>query len=336
MLRARMTSIRSIRMLSILLVALSFIAPLSPSAQQRPANNERRINALLTRMTLAEKLGQLQQLDGEANGNFRPEHRDLVRKGLLGSTLNVRGAQRTNELQRIALEESRLKIPLLFGFDVIHGYRTILPVPLAEASSWDPAVAERSASIAAAEARSSGVHWTFAPMVDIARDARWGRIVEGSGEDPDLGASFARARGGGFPGRDYSAPDKVLACAKHWVAYGAAEAGRDYNTTDMSERTLREIYFPPFKAAVNEGVGTLMSSFNDLNGVPSSGNPFTLTRVLRGEWKFDGFVVSDYTSVQEMIAHGYAADGREAARLGLTAGVDMEMVSRLYNQNGAE
>jgi beta-glucosidase len=178
------------------------------------------------------------------------------------------------------------------------------------------------------------VHWTFAPMLDIARDARWGRIVEGAGEDTFLGMAIGRARVRGFQGRDYSAPDHVLACAKHWVAYGAAEAGRDYNTTDMSERTLREIYFPPFKAAVDEGVGTFMSAFNDLNGVPASANPFTLTKVLRGEWKFDGFVVSDYTAVEELIKHGLAADGADAAGLALSAGVDMEMVSRLYNQNG--
>jgi beta-glucosidase len=314
------------------------VIPLFSTASSQPQKTrdvEQQINALLARMTLEEKLGQLQQLDGEANGNYRPEHRDLVRKGLLGSTLNVRGAQRTNELQRIAVEESRLKIPVLFGFDVIHGYRTIFPVPLGEASSWDPAVAEHSASVAAAEARAAGVHWTFAPMVDIARDARWGRIVEGSGEDPYLGAAMARARVLGFQGHDYSAPDKVMACAKHWVAYGAAEAGRDYNTTDLSERTLREVYFPPFKAAVDEGVGTLMSAFNDLNGVPASANPFTLTKVLRGEWKFDGFVVSDYTSVQELIQHGLAANEADAAQLALNAGVDMEMVSRLYNQNGA-
>src|SRR5216684_1341551 len=185
-----------------LVLALALVLCAIPnSAQQRPTDNERRINALLARMTLAEKLGQLQQLDGEGNGNFRPEHRDLVRKGLLGSTLNVRGAQRTNELQRIAVDESRLKIPLVFGFDVIHGYRTIFPVPLGEAGSWDPAVVERSASIAAAEARSAGVHWTFAPMLDIARDARWGRIVEGAGEDPYLGAAMARARVRGFQGR---------------------------------------------------------------------------------------------------------------------------------------
>lgn len=321
---------------SSLVLILALVAVAVPNSAQRRPNNETRINALLARMTLAEKLGQLQQLDGEGNGNFRPEHRDLARKGLLGSTLNVRGAQRTNELQRIAMEESRLKIPLIFGFDVIHGYRAIFPVPLGEASSWDPAIAERSAAIAAAEARSAGVHWTFAPMLDIARDARWGRIVEGAGEDPYLGAAMARARVRGFQGRDYSAADKVLACAKHWVGYGAAEAGRDYNTTDMSERTLREIYFPPFQAAVNEGVGTFMSAFNDLNGVPASANPFTLTKVLRGEWKFDGFVVSDYTSVEELIKHGLAANESEAARLALSAGVDMEMVSRLYGKHGAE
>jgi beta-glucosidase len=287
-------------------------------------------------MTLEEKLGQLQQLDGEGNGNFRPEHLQLARKGLLGSTLNVRGAQKTNELQRIAVTESRLKIPLIFGFDVIHGYRTIFPIPLGEAATWDPASVERAAGVAASEARAAGVHWTFAPMVDIARDARWGRIAEGSGEDPYLGSQLARARVRGFQGSDYSARDKVVACAKHWVAYGAAEAGRDYNTTDPSERTLREVYFPPFKAAVDAGVGTLMSAFNDLNGVPSSANRFTLTEVLRNEWKFDGFVVSDYTAVEELIKHGVAANGAEAAREALNAGVDMEMVSRLYNKNAAE
>ncbi|HEX7957092.1 MAG TPA: beta-glucosidase BglX, partial [Pyrinomonadaceae bacterium] len=200
----------------------------------------------------------------------------------------------------------------------------------------DPAAAERSAYVAAAEARAAGVAWTFAPMVDVARDARWGRIAEGAGEDTYLGSAFARARVRGFQGSDYSAPDRVVACAKHFAAYGAAEGGRDYNTTDMSEQRLREVYLPPFKAAVDAGVATLMSAFNDINGVPASGNRFTLTDVLRGEWRFDGFVVSDYTSVQEMIPHGYAADGREAARLGLAAGVDMEMVSRLYNQHGAE
>ena len=318
----------------LLILALIFSLVSVATVPQQRADVEKRIDALLAKMTLEEKLGQLQQLDGHADGNYRPEHPDLIRKGLLGSTLNVRGAKRTNELQRIALEESRLKIPVLFAFDVIHGYRTIFPVPLAEASSWDPAAVERAASVAAAESRASGVHWTFAPMVDVARDARWGRIVEGAGEDPYLGSVMARARVRGFQGRDYSAPDKVVACAKHWVAYGAAEAGRDYNTTDMSETTLREIYFPPFKAAVDEGVGTFMSAFNDLNGVPTSANPFTLTKVLREEWKFDGIVVSDYESVKEVINHRLVANEAGAAREALNAGVDIEMVSRLYNMHG--
>src|SRR6202162_5805798 len=211
---------KSMKLMGLLLI-LALLSSTMPALRASPsqADIEKKIDALLARMTLAEKLGQLQQLDGEGNGNFRPEHRDLARKGLLGSTLNVRGAQRTNELQRVAMEESRLKIPLIFGFDVIHGYRTIFPVPLGEASSWDPTLAERSTSIAAKETYSSGVRWTFAPMLDIARDPRWGRITEGAGEDPYLGAAFARARVLGFQGADYSAPDKILACAKHWVAY---------------------------------------------------------------------------------------------------------------------
>src|SRR6478672_377107 len=308
-----MRSVRFSLLALILLVLTSSLAtPLATSSSSQ-SENEKKINALLKRMTLAEKLGQLQQLDGEGNGTFRPEHPDLIRKGLLGSTLNVRGAKNTNQLQHVAMDESRLKIPVLFGFDVIHGYRTIFPIPLAEASSWDPTSAERSTSIAAREARAAGVRWTFAPMLDIARDPRWGRITEGAGEDPFLGAAFARARVRGFQGTDYSAPDKILACAKHWVAYGATEGGRDYNTTDMSENTLREIYFPPFKAAVDAGVGSVMSAFNDLNGVPTSANHFTLTKVLRDEWKFDGFVVSDYTSVRELINHGVAANEEQAA-----------------------
>ena len=343
----RMKLARSIFLTLVVLMVLAGTA--IPMASQRPWSRpqpqrdrnlaapgiEKRINALLAQMTLEEKLGQLQQLDGEANGNFRPEHVEMARKGLLGSTLNVRGAARTNQLQRIAVNESRLKIPILFGFDVIHGYRTVFPIPLGEAATWDPATVERSASMAAREARASGVHWTFAPMVDIARDARWGRIAEGSGEDPFLGSIMAIARVRGFQGSDYSAPDKVMATAKHWVAYGAAEAGRDYNTTDMSERTLREVYFPPFKAAVDAGVGTFMTAFNDLNGVPVTANPYVLTEVLRGEWKFDGLVVSDYTAVMELMHHGLARDEAEAASYALNAGTDMEMVSRFYNKHGA-
>jgi beta-glucosidase len=326
------------RVVGLLVTLLVFInlltAPTSSTTIQR-GDFESRVNALLAKMTPEEKLGQLQQLDGDGSGTFRPEHQELARKGLLGSTLNVRGAQRSNQLQKVAVEESRLKIPLIFGFDVIHGYRTVFPIPLGESASWDPATVEKGASVAAAEARAAGVHWTFAPMVDIARDARWGRIAEGAGEDPYLGMAMARARVHGFQGNDYSAPDKVVACAKHWVGYGAAEGGRDYNTTDMSENTLRSVYFPPFKAAVDAGVGTLMSAFNDLNGVPTSANQFTLTKVLRGEWKFDGFVVSDYTAVLELINHGIAADGKDAAQQALNAGVDMEMVSRLFNQHGS-
>ena len=326
-----------IRLAALLLFFLSsLLFSTSLTHSQRTPNVEQRVNALLAQMTLEEKLGQLQQLDGEGNGNFRPEHLDLIRKGLLGSTLNVRGAQRTNQVQRVATTESRLKIPVLFGFDVIHGYRTIFAIPLGEASSFDPSLAERSAAVAAQEANNVGLRWTFAPMVDIARDPRWGRISEGAGEDTFLGAAFARARVRGFQGDDYGAPDKVLACAKHFVAYGAAEGGRDYNTTDLSENTLREIYLPPFKAAVDAGVGTLMSSFNAINGVPASANAFTLTKVLRDEWKFDGFVVSDYTSVRELINHGVAGNEEQAAALALNAGVEMEMVSRSYNQFGPQ
>ncbi len=313
----------------------------TPAVSQRAATSakdreiEQKINALIARMTLAEKLGQLQQLDGEGNGTYRPEHLALARKGLLGSTLNVRGAKMTNELQRAALE-SRLKIPILLGFDVIHGYRTIFPVPLGEAASWDLLQIEENQAIAAAESRAAGVHWTFAPMVDIARDPRWGRIIEGSGEDVFLGSLIAAARVRGFQGDDYSANNRILATAKHWVGYGAAQAGRDYSTTDLSERALRETYFPPFKAAVDAGVDSFMTSFNDIDGIPATANPFVLRKVLRDEWKFDGLVVSDYTAVMELMFHGLAKDEADAAMYALNAGTDMEMVSRLYNKHGEQ
>jgi beta-glucosidase len=285
-------------------------------------------------MTLEEKIGQLQQLDGDPNtGAAKREQPDLVRRGLVGSFLNIRGARNVNEIQRVAVEQSRLKIPLLLGFDVIHGYRTVFPIPLGEASSFDPEAVELSARIAAAEASAAGLKWTFAPMVDIARDPRWGRISEGSGEDPYLGAAMARARVRGFQGADPSAGDRVLACVKHWVAYGAAEGGRDYNTVDLSEQTLRSIYFPPFRAALEAGAGTFMSSFNTINGVPATANPFTLTQVLRKEWHFDGFVVSDYESVKELIQHGVVDGEAGAAREALSSGVDMEMVSRLFHNH---
>ncbi|MEW5978243.1 MAG: beta-glucosidase BglX [Acidobacteriota bacterium] len=309
------------------------VLPASGPPRSSEATTDAKVNTLLARMTLEAKLGQLQQLDGHANGDYRPEHVDLARQGLLGSTLNVRGAGRVNALQRVAMEESRLGIPLLFAFDVIHGYRTIFPVPLALAAAWDPSVAEEAASIAAAEATAAGIKWTFAPMVDIARDARWGRIVEGSGEDPFLGAMLAHAQVRGFQGDDYSAPTKLLACAKHWAGYGAAEGGRDYNSTEIAEHTLREVYLPPFKAALGAGVGTFMSAFNDLNGVPASANSFLLTRILRDEWKFSGFVVSDYEAVKELVNHGFATDEIEAAGAAFSAGVDMEMVTRLYRQH---
>ena len=327
----------SLLLLCLIILNVSFaFSQKSVRANRQAVNVEQKINLLLAKMTLAEKLGQLQQLDGEANGSYRPEHLELARKGLLGSTLNVRGAKNTNELQRIAVEESRLKIPILFGFDVIHGYRTLFPIPLGETASWNLEAAEKSAHIAAREARSAGVHWTFAPMVDIARDPRWGRIMESAGEDSFLGAEMAKARVRGFQGADMSRIDRVMACAKHFAAYGAAEGGRDYNTVDMSERTLREVYLPPFEAAKDAGAGSFMTAFDSLNGVPSTANSFLLRQVLRGEWKFDGLVVSDYTSVKELINHGLAASESEAAMYSLNAGTDMEMVSRFFNQHGAE
>ena len=320
-------------------IVILFLLPVFASpiiAQKRnQAKIETAINALVAKMTLAEKLGQLQQLDGEGNGQYRPEHLAMVRKGLLGSTLNVRGAAMTNELQRAALE-SRLKIPILLGFDVIHGYRTIFPIPLGESACWDLGLIEKSSAIAAAESRAAGVHWTFAPMVDIARDPRWGRVMEGAGEDTYLGSQIAFARVRGFQGTDYSQPNRILATAKHWVGYGAAEAGRDYNTTNLSERALREIYFPPFKSALDAGVGSFMTSFNDLDGLPATANPFVLKDVLRKEWKFDGLVVSDYTAVMELIFHGLAKDEPSAAMYALNAGTDMEMVSRFYNKYGEQ
>jgi beta-glucosidase len=320
--------------IAILTLAALVAGPAYPqaAAPRRAAADpvEARVARLLRQMTLEEKIGQLQQLDGDVDGRFRPEHLELARQGRLGSTLNVRGAANVNELQKAAVEGSRLGIPLLFGYDTIHGYRTIFPIPLGEAASFDAALAEETARVAAAESAAVGLKWTFAPMVDIARDPRWGRIAEGAGEDPYLGSVLARARVRGFQGADYSQPDRVIATAKHWVAYGAAEAGRDYNTTDVSERALREIYFPPFRAAVDAGVGTLMSAFNDVDGVPATANAFTLTKVLRGEWGFDGLVVSDYTSVMELLHHRLAADEAEAAQKAVVAGTDMEMVSRFY------
>ncbi|MFN2572330.1 MAG: beta-glucosidase BglX [Gemmatimonadales bacterium] len=279
------------------------------------------LDSLLARMTLEEKLGQLNLLS--ADGRASPAQMQLVRAGKLGGLFNVIGAENTTPVQRIAVTESRLKIPLLLGLDVIHGYRTIFPIPLGEASAFDPAAAESTARVAGQEAASFGINWTYAPMVDIARDPRWGRIAEGSGEDPYLGSLLAAARVRGFQ-------QSIFATVKHFAGYGAAEAGREYNETEISERTMRELYLPPFKAAVDAGVASVMSAFNDIAGVPASGNAWLTDTVLRQEWKFGGFVVSDWTSVAELTNHGIAGSPSEAGRRALTAGVDMDMQSGIY------
>lgn len=285
----------------------------------------KRIEDLISRMTLPEKIGQL-----VTRCDFSDELKERVRQGLLGSIFTVQSPEVFNEVQKLAVEGSRLGIPVLFGLDVIHGHRTMFPLPLAQAASWDPAVVEMGSAVAAKEASAEGIHWTFAPMVDIARDPRWGRIAEGYGEDTYLCSKMAAAAVRGFQGTDISAPERLLACAKHYAAYGAAEGGRDYNTVDISERALREVYLPSFKAAVDAGVGTLMSSFNEIAGVPSTGNRHLLTEILRDEWGFDGFVVSDYDSVIELVMHGFAADKKEAAQKAITAGLDMEMMGGCY------
>lgn len=294
---------------------------------------EARADALLAQMSLEEKVGQLNQLaadsltgPGKAAGGLDA----LIRNGGIGSLFNVVTAGGTNGFQREAVDGSRLHIPILFGYDVIHGFHTVFPIPLGLSASWDPGLVEQTSHFAALEASSEGVRWTFSPMVDIARDPRWGRIAEGAGEDPYLGSAFARAYVRGYQGASLGDPASILACAKHFVGYGAAEGGREYNTTEISERTLRGVYLPPFHAAVEEGAGTLMSAFNALDGVPASANAFTLTQVLRNEWGFRGFVVSDWTAIREVMLHGIADDGRTAARKSFMAGVDMDMQSSLY------
>src|SRR5881398_1861853 len=298
-----------------------------PASAQRSAA-EQKLDSLLARMTLEEKLGQLNQLS--VDNQPTPEQLDLVRKGLVGSFLNLTGAAATRDAQHIAVTESRLHIPLILGLDVIHGYRTIFPIPLGEAASWDPEAVEATAHVAAREAAAAGVNWTFAPMVDIARDPRWGRIAEGSGEDPYLGSAMAAARVRGFQGRDLRAPDAVMATVKHFAAYGGAEGGRDYNTVDVSERTLREIYLPPYRAGVDAGAGSIMTSFNEIGGIPSHANRWLVTTLLRDEWKFPGFVVSDWTGVEELRNHSVAGSRADAGLVALEAGVDMDMVSRIY------
>jgi beta-glucosidase len=345
---------------STLFAALSFGVVLSPALAQvshvPPSNTqlaspqiERKVDALLKQMTLDEKIGQLVQYSAtEAHPaptpgktttalNVNPpapggvDSYVLAQKGELGSMLNTVGQGLTNHFQHAAVDNTRLHIPLLFGADVIHGFRTIFPVPLATASSWDPALITDLAHMAAIEARTAGVDWVYSPMVDIARDARWGRCTEGAGEDPYLGSAIARAYIRGYQGESLSAPGSVAASVKHFAAYGAAEAGREYNTTDMSELLLRQVYLPPYHAAVEAGAATVMSSFNSLNGVPATANPFLLQTILRDEWGFDGAVVSDYTAVMELTHHGIALDAAMASQKALMAGVDIDMMSHDYD-----
>lgn len=316
------------------LVAASAANVAAQGARLAPAEREQAfVDSVLARMTLEEKLGQLTQYSGRGSDTgprVLEGGEAQIRQGAVGSFLGVFGAEYTRELQRIAVEESRLGIPLLFAHDVIHGFRTVFPVPIAEASSWDADAVERAARVAAAEAAAHGLHWTFAPMVDIARDPRWGRVVEGSGEDPYLGSVMAVARVRGFQGEDLTDTLTVLATAKHFVAYGGAEGGRDYNTVDISERTLFDVYLPPFRAAVDAGVASVMAAFNEIGGVPMHAHEALIEGVLRDQWGFDGVLVSDFTGVRELIAHGVAAGPADAGVLALRAGVDIDMVSGIY------
>ncbi|WP_448702638.1 beta-glucosidase BglX [Mucilaginibacter sp. AW1-3] len=300
------------------------------------AEIENKIDALMSKMTLEEKVGQLNQYTGDrlATGPLSPNSTKTedIKAGRVGSMLNVRGVKDTRDVQALALQ-SRLKIPLLFGLDVIHGYRTTFPIPLAEAASWDLDAIRLSARTAATEAAASGIHWTFAPMVDISRDARWGRVMEGAGEDTYLGSCIATARVKGFQGDGLGNVDAIMACVKHFAAYGAGVAGREYNAVDMSDRQLWEVYLPPFKAALDAGAATFMNSFNELNGIPATGNAYLQRDILKGKWNFQGFVVSDWGSIGEMVAHGFAKNKSEAARLAITAGSDMDMESHSYIDN---
>lgn len=296
-------------------------------------NYEAKVDSLMNLMTLEEKIGQTVMYGGDwsvTGPSTKTDFLKYIKEGSVGAMLNVYTAKGTRDLQKLAVEQTRLGIPLLFGYDVIHGHRTIFPINLGLSASWDLKLIELSSRIAAEEASAEGLHWTFAPMVDIARDPRWGRISEGAGEDVYLGSEIAKAYVRGFQGDDLSKNNTILACAKHYVAYGAAQAGRDYHTVNMGEDELRNVYLPPFKATVDAGVETFMSAFNELNGVPTSGNNYTLRDILKGEWNFKGFVVSDYTSINEMIPHGFVKDSLDAARIGMNAGVDMDMMGEVY------
>lgn len=307
------------------------------TAQQQTI--DQKVNDLLKKMTIEEKIGQLNQYtgDNQATGpiTINPNKQSEIKAGLVGSMLNIIGTKYTRQYQELAMQ-SRLKIPLLFGQDVIHGYKTTFPLPLAEAASWDLQAIEQGARVAAEEASASGIHWTFAPMVDISRDPRWGRVMEGAGEDTYLGSKIAYARVKGFQGNKLGDLNSVMACVKHFAAYGAGVGGRDYNSVDMSERMLWETYLPPFKAALDAGAATFMNSFNDLNGIPATGNVHLQRDILKGKWNFQGFVVSDWGSIGEMVAHGYSKDLKEAAYSAITAGSDMDMESNAYRYNLAE
>ena len=317
---------------SITLLLVSFLS------FSQPKTIDQKVNALLKQMTLEEKIGQLNQYTGDnaATGpiTINPNKQAEIKQGLIGSMLNILGTQHTRQYQELAMQ-SRLKIPLLFGQDVIHGYKTTFPLPLAEAASWDLNAMELSARIAAVEASASGIHWTFAPMVDVSRDPRWGRVMEGAGEDTYLGSKIAYARVKGFQGK-LGDVNSVMACVKHFAAYGAAVGGRDYNSVDMSERMLWETYLPPFKSALDAGAATFMNSFNDLNGIPATGNKYLQRDILKGKWNFQGFVVSDWGSIGEMVSHGYSKDNKEAALQAITAGSDMDMESNAYRYHLAE
>ena len=316
-----------------LLLGVAAAQTATPTAWGNDPQVESRVDALLQQMSLEEKIGQLitySQGAPTGPGTGRTDYQELVAKGQLGSIFNLTGAAESNAMQKLAVEKSRLHIPLIFGLDVIHGYRTEFPVPLALSATWDPALVERAARVAARESSHAGVRWTYSPMVDIARDARWGRIVEGAGEDPYLGSAMAAAYVRGYQGAKLSDPGSIAACTKHFVGYGAAEAGRDYNAAEIPVRLLRQVYLPPFQATVDAGVATFMSAFEALNGVPATANAFTLTQVLRKEWNFRGFVVSDWNSIGELIPQGVANSGAVAAGKAILAGVDMDMESNLY------
>jgi beta-glucosidase len=296
---------------------------------------DQKVDSLLSIMTLEEKIGQLTLFtsDMDQTGAFlRPEYLEDIKTGQVGALFNAYGAEYTRELQEMAVNDTRLGIPLIFGYDVIHGHRTIFPVPLAEASSWDMDMIKLTAEVAAREAASEGLHWTFAPMVDISRDPRWGRVVEGSGEDAFLGSKIAAARVHGFQGDDLSDIYTLAATVKHFAAYGAAQAGRDYHSVDMSDRELREVHLPPFKAAVEAGAVSIMTAFNDLNGIPATANTYLFQDILRDEWKFEGFVVTDYTAIMELLYHGVAEDAHHASKLAMDAGIDMSMQDGFYQK----